>query len=500
MNNNHHITDNSASSPPYNNTNNNQLQGFHLLSPAVVGPTAAMEPPWVHQHTTTRSRMVEGQALSLSLSSSLRNNIEEAAKMYNFHNQDLGANNPEIIFNNHFGLFESSSSSANSSLRSSRYLRAGQELLGEFCCVVSIGAAQSNNRGKKLKNVVQGRNPNNNNNSIRGGDFATDPSSASKDQHRPISPAERSEFQRRKIKLLTMLDEVDARYTRYCEQMQAVVNSFESAVGQAAAAAPYTTLARRAMSRHFRCIKDAIVGQLKQTCEGLGEKDFLGGGGGGGGLTKGETPRLKMLEQKYRQQKAMQHIGMMDPDTWRPQRGLPERSVNILRAWLFEHFLNPYPSEADKHLLSRQTGLSKNQVSNWFINARVRLWKPMVEEMYQQELQDHEVQPSTAQEPSTSMISTTTTTGPSSSLTPTHNTASALQENDPSLNHTVHYRGKNPAGGAGPQPPEYRYFMTRDAAEAGVGGGDVSLTLGLRHSENHVPRMSRLSIRDFEAY
>lgn len=25
------------------------------------------------------------------------------------------------------------------------------------------------------------------------------------------------------------------------------------------------------------------------------------------------------------------------------------------------------------------------QVSNWFINARVRLWKPMVEEMYQQE-------------------------------------------------------------------------------------------------------------------
>ncbi|KAL7155206.1 hypothetical protein ABFS83_03G060100 [Erythranthe nasuta] len=509
MNNNHHITDNnSASSPPYNNNNNHQLQGFHLLSPAAVGPTAAMEPSWVHHHTTTRSRMVEGQALSLSLSSSLRNNMEEAAKMYNFHNQDLGANNPEIIFNNHFGMFESSSSSANSSLRSSRYLRDGQELLGEFCCVVSIAAAQSNNRDKKFKNVVQGRNPNNNNNhnSIGGGDFATDPSSASKDVLRPISPAERSEFQRRKIKLLTMLDEVDARYTRYCEQMQAVVNSFESAVGQAAAAAPYTTLARRAMSRHFRCIKDAIVGQLKQTCEGLGEKDFLGGGGGGGGgLTKGETPRLKMLEQKYRQQKAMQHIGMMDPDTWRPQRGLPERSVNILRAWLFEHFLNPYPSEADKHLLSRQTGLSKNQVSNWFINARVRLWKPMVEEMYQQELQDHEVQPSTAQEgkqdASTSMISTTTTTGPSSSLTPTHNAASALQENDPSLNHTVHYRGKNPAaGGAGGQPPEYRYFMTRDAAEAGVGGGDVSLTLGLRHSENHVPRMSRLSIRDFEAY
>ena len=28
------------------------------------------------------------------------------------------------------------------------------------------------------------------------------------------------------------------------------------------------------------------------------------------------------------------------------------------------------------------------QVSNWFINARVRLWKPMVEEMYKEEIGD----------------------------------------------------------------------------------------------------------------
>lgn len=30
------------------------------------------------------------------------------------------------------------------------------------------------------------------------------------------------------------------------------------------------------------------------------------------------------------------------------------------------------------------------QVSNWFINARVRLWKPMVEEMYMEEIKEHE--------------------------------------------------------------------------------------------------------------
>jgi hypothetical protein len=29
------------------------------------------------------------------------------------------------------------------------------------------------------------------------------------------------------------------------------------------------------------------------------------------------------------------------PCCWRPQRGLPERSVAVLKAWMFEHFLKP---------------------------------------------------------------------------------------------------------------------------------------------------------------
>ncbi|KAL0372177.1 UNVERIFIED_CONTAM: Homeobox protein A [Sesamum calycinum] len=41
-----------------------------------------------------------------------------------------------------------------------------------------------------------------------------------------------------------------------------------------------------------------------------------------------------------------------------------------------------YPKDAEKHLLALKSGLTRNQVSNWFINARVRLWKPMIEEMY----------------------------------------------------------------------------------------------------------------------
>ncbi|KAI9113487.1 hypothetical protein K1719_015414 [Acacia pycnantha] len=71
---------------------------------------------------------------------------------------------------------------------------------------------------------------------------------------------------------------------------------------------------------------------------------------------------------------------------------IPQKGKRCLRAL---HPFIPcnskrYPSDADKHLLARQTGLSRNQVSNWFINARVRLWKPMIEEMYQQELKEAE--------------------------------------------------------------------------------------------------------------
>ncbi|KQK13359.1 BEL1-like homeodomain protein 4 [Brachypodium distachyon] len=269
-------------------------------------------------------------------------------------------------------------------LRNSKYTRAAQELLDEFCSVgrggQTIKAAGRAGAGASNPNASKGGGG-----ASSSGAGAQSPSSASKMEPPQLSPADRFEHQRKKAKLISMLDEVDRRYNHYCDQMQMVVNFFDSVMGFGAAT-PYTALAQKAMSRHFRCLKDAIASQLRHTCELLGEKDA----GTSSGLTKGETPRLRAIDQSLRQQRAFHHMGMMEQEAWRPQRGLPERSVSILRSWLFEHFLHPYPSDADKHLLARQTGLSRNQVSNWFINARVRLWKPMIEEMYQQETKELE--------------------------------------------------------------------------------------------------------------
>lgn len=129
--------------------------------------------------------------------------------------------------------------------------------------------------------------------------------------------------------------QVDRRYKHYCDQMKAVTSSFEAVAGNGASTV-YSALASRAMSRHFRCLRDGIVGQIKATKKAMGEKDTAAPG-----TVKGETPRLRLLDQTLRQQKALQQMSMMENHPWRPQRGLPERSVSVLRAWLFEHFLHP---------------------------------------------------------------------------------------------------------------------------------------------------------------
>jgi hypothetical protein len=114
--------------------------------------------------------------------------------------------------------------------------------------------------------------------------------------------------------------------------MQIVISSFEQAAG-IGSAKTYTALALKTISKQFRCLKDAITGQIKAANKSLGEEDCLGG--------KIEGSRLKFVDHHLRQQRALQQLGMIQHNAWRPQRGLPERSVSVLRAWLFEHFLHP---------------------------------------------------------------------------------------------------------------------------------------------------------------
>ncbi|KAF6166578.1 hypothetical protein GIB67_005440 [Kingdonia uniflora] len=516
-------------SPPPSTSSSAPL---HMLLPNSTTPSSSFHPigpdnnlvpaqfTWLQDVQGNNSGKVvrpvmEGRGLNLSLSSlqhlqatkaeEFRVGEDEELFYYNQANgvssevfnlqRGLGHNLSQHI---HTGFSPTSLSIANV-FRSSKYLKATRELLEEFC---SVG------RGN-LKNTRIGRRSYNANPSNNVGSGSGGASSSTKDRP-PLSGGDKIEYQRRKVALLSMLDEVDRRYGHYCERMHMLVNSFDTVMGFGAAT-PYTALAQKAMSRHFRCLKDTIISQLRQTLELLGEKEGLGASG----VTKGETPRLKYLDQSLRQQRAFHQMGIMEQEAWRPQRGLPDRSVTILRAWLFEHFLNPYPTDADKHLLARQTSLSRNQVSNWFINARVRLWKPMVEEMYQQESKEQETHEDEDEDEDEREITqhiqaTATTTTTTTTTAATKRSDMDALENDPSLNRQCF--SDNQAVQLQPTTTTYNDMSptrlchfplsSRDGIDDarmirfGTTTGDVSLTLGLRHAGNQ-PENNQFFVGDF---
>lgn len=172
--------------------------------------------------------VVEGQGLSLSLSSSLQH--LEAAKAEELRMGDTGF----LYFNHqasggaagssssaHYPYktlnFQGSGSGSGSGqnhpahvglgsslgvvhvLRNSKYSRAAQELLEEFC---SVGRGQF----KRNKFSRQNSNPSSNPNPNNPAPPPAASSSSSKDPP-PLSAADRIEHQRRKVKLLSMLDE-----------------------------------------------------------------------------------------------------------------------------------------------------------------------------------------------------------------------------------------------------------------------------------------------------
>ncbi|CAI9105770.1 OLC1v1004781C1 [Oldenlandia corymbosa var. corymbosa] len=291
------------------------------------------------------------QGLSLTLSSSQQQHHQQQHGY--LVNTPIGILSPRNVAT---GLSGSSSSVSNGippsggfqgTVFGSKYLKAAQELLDEL---VNVGKSdeKGKEKGKVHKELSTGLTAVEASQQTGQSDSKTSPTTE-------LTVAQRQELQMKKAKLVSMLDEVEQRYRQYHHQMQIVVASFEQAAGIGSAKS-YTQLALQTISKQFRCLKDAISSQIKSASKSLGEDhESLGGG-------KLEGSRLKFVDQQLRQQRALQQLGMMQNNTWRPQRGLPERAVSVLRAWLFEHFLHPYPKDSDKQMLAKQTGLTRSQV------------------------------------------------------------------------------------------------------------------------------------------
>ncbi|XP_019178399.1 PREDICTED: uncharacterized protein LOC109173615 [Ipomoea nil] len=265
-------------------------------------------------------------------------------------------------------------------LKSSRFLKPAQQLLDEVCSFSGHSALTVSALTKRVLDEICLSNDGieGDNSGLSSTLFGSNGSGVCSSSNESYL---RSEYQQTRVKLLYMQEEVCRRYSQYHQQMHMVVSSFESVAGLSAAT-PYILLALKTISRSFYSIKSAISDQLRNIRKTLGQQLLSHAG-----RSKGDrvSSSLKLADHPLEKQRAIgSGMGFLDPQpqVWRPQRGLPERAVAVLRAWLFDHFLHPYPTDADKHMLATQTGLTRNQVSNWFINARVRVWKPMVEEIH----------------------------------------------------------------------------------------------------------------------
>ncbi|CAI5738742.1 unnamed protein product [Hyaloperonospora brassicae] len=71
------------------------------------------------------------------------------------------------------------------------------------------------------------------------------------------------------------------------------------------------------------------------------------------------------------------------------RRELPPHTVAILKGWMLsrEHVKHPYPTDEDKQVLLKKTGISMKQLTNWFTNARKRIWKPMMRREHSRQMQ-----------------------------------------------------------------------------------------------------------------
>ena len=65
---------------------------------------------------------------------------------------------------------------------------------------------------------------------------------------------------------------------------------------------------------------------------------------------------------------------------------LPTHVVDYLKNWLMspEHIDHPYPSEAEKARMVADAGIDIKRLNNWFVNNRIRFWKPRYEAIQKQ--------------------------------------------------------------------------------------------------------------------
>ena len=121
--------------------------------------------------------------------------------------------------------------------------------------------------------------------------------------------------------------QVNHRYNWCLDHIQNVISTFHDATNSSSP----QVLARftlHTVSSAFKNLRERITGHILLASQESSK-----------GCMRGKE---KAFESSFVEKQWTLQLGRKDQQSWRPQRGLPERSVSVLRAWMFQNFLHPW--------------------------------------------------------------------------------------------------------------------------------------------------------------
>lgn len=115
---------------------------------------------------------------------------------------------------------------------------------------------------------------------------------------------------------------MDDRYNRCLDEIHMVVSAFHAATELDPKL--HSCFALQTMSFFYKNLRERISNQI--LAMGMDNK----------GSARDNSFDKSFIQKQW----TIQQLKKKD-QLWRPQRGLPERSVSVLRAWMFDNFLHP---------------------------------------------------------------------------------------------------------------------------------------------------------------
>lgn len=183
-----------------------------------------------------------------------------------------------------------------------------------------------------------------------------------------------------------------ARRAEYMDLLSAVTNARERALAalrHGTSSAPAVVVkargARAALRQRYDAVCERLAAQFRKLANEVLPTDIVR-------IHRNATPpALEKAAYKRLQASAWASAAeaACPPAEGTPAAGGDARSTtpsgqhgtDVLKRWMVENVIDPHPSRRTKEMLVEQTGLSVHQVSDWFVNARQRVWKPFIERL-----------------------------------------------------------------------------------------------------------------------